>query len=157
MRMRGLVLLPLLLTACSSMQLKHTEQNHERTMIHVQPLPEKEMPSPFEAINDTAPIDIFRCFAPGDVDGELCRTDVLRHIDMNQLVTVYYVQGDEQPEHWSAEGTLRELTPNNRLKLEEHLNVYLTVDGPPIPIVAFEYINVADIEFAVVDGSGELK
>ena len=142
-----LVVLPLLLTACSSMQMKHTEPRQDRTMIHIQP-------STFDAVNDNTPIDIFRCFAPGDVDGELCRTDILRNIDKEQMVTVYYVQEDE---HWSAEGTLRELTPNNKLKLEEHLNVYLTVDGPPIPIVAFEYINVADIEYVVVDGSGELK
>ncbi len=142
-----LVLLPLLLTACSSVQFKNTEQRHDRTMIHIQP-------SPFDVVNENTPINIFRCFAPGEVDGELCRADVLRSIDMNQLVTVSYIQGDE---HWIAEGTLTELTSNNKLKLLERLNVYLTESGPAIHIVAFEYINIADIEFMVVDGSGELK
>ena len=141
-----LIVLPLLLTACSSIQLKNTEQQHNRTMIHVQP-------TIFDAVNTDRPINIFRCFAPGDVDGELCRADILRNIDRGQLVTVSYVQDGD---HWIAEGTLRDLV-NNKLKLEEHFNVYLTVSSAPYPITAFEYINTADIEYVVVDGSGELK
>lgn len=132
---RLLVLLPLLLTACSSVQLKR-EPKHEATLIHIQPYPyESHIPA----------------FVCRDDKETAVIADWLREEDLGHLVTVYYVHNGYS---FSAEGKLLQFN-DDRVKLLEHVELYFTALGTAYPLDVNEYIHTDEIEFVLVEGNGE--
>ena len=130
------LLLPLLLTACSSVQLKREPQQHEATMIHIQP---------YEY--DSLHIPAFVCHS--EPDKTPIFADWLRAEDIGHPVTVYYTHDGY---YFTAEGTLNAIYPD-AIKLDEHFSVFML--GAWYPLNASEYIHLDQIEFVLVEGTGE--
>lgn len=110
-----LVLLPLLLTACSSVQLKKVEPRHDAPVIRYQPPAEEEPKvdmSFFEPVKLDGTVGAFRCFREGDVEGQLVRADVVRNLDIGQVATIYVVH---EGRHLGIEGILAGVTEENEL------------------------------------------
>src|SRR5690348_8666796 len=98
-----LVLLPLLLTACSSVQLKRQEPRRGGDVVyHIQPVSCRLL------------VNAFYC------NDYFCDTAILGEEHLNHLVTVYYVHNNY---HFSTEGTLTSLDVNGKLQLNEIVNL----------------------------------
>lgn len=143
-----LFLLPLLLAGCSGFQMKQTEPKQIGVIRYQQPVDE----GMFDELDNETPVNAFRCFNPGQVEGEEVRADVLRNIDKGAWVTVYFVHNGY---HFSTDGILLQLTTNGKIKLEEHVLIHML--GKTYPLTVNSYVDVKEIEYVLIDASKELQ
>ena len=170
-----LVLLPLLLTGCASLQLNSGKPvERKEPVIRYQPPQEAEpeiTPEQAALFNPISgpTINIFRAFEHGIVDGEDIRPDVLRNIDKGHKVTVIY---EYNGYHMDAEGELVGLVNYNgpwEIELKQYHNVlscfHAFADGDDYSkdictktdriTTSYDYIEVKYIQFVIVEYTKE--